>query len=49
MDNKEIEDCIKAIIRMGVFLRAAQEIGLSTEEVKDMINYIAQKRKETKS
>lgn len=47
--NEEEMEAIKAIINMGVFLRAAERIGLSFEEIKDMINYIAKKRKEAKS
>lgn len=40
----EQEEVIKAIIKMGVFARAAHEIGLSEEEISDMIKYIAKRR-----
>lgn len=40
----EQEEIIKAIIKMGVFAEAAHEIGLSQEEISDMIKYIARKR-----
>ena len=48
-EMKEREEMIKTIVNMGVFVKAASQIGLSMDEIKDMIQYIAKKREEKRN
>lgn len=46
MDLSEAEKTFNRIVKWGVFVRSAKELGFTEEEICEMVKHIAEKRKE---